>query len=400
MLIRVSPTMNRCEKGNESRVVRVPLGKRLEMKWNVGDFINLEGKDGRFVTLQVEEAEWSEVFCDEHSLYVNQRTFDRLNVENINKTEEIEPVTGITVGCDPEVFIANNRNEIQPACLFFPKKYGAIGFDGWMVEFRPNPSEKLTTLLNNIGLLIAEASKSIESNPKGQNCRLIGMSYAAGATAGFHIHFGLPYRQLLGYNFMARSVASQIVRVLDYYVGIPCIIPEGQADSGRRTYTLLDYGKPGNFRLDNRTLEYRVPGGHMIRHPKLTIGMLAIALITVQDVVSRISVVSDNLMNLTEVNTYEQMREMYNHLPSAEEITATIVSENVDKAKGHMAKIKRDYKGMVGYEKNKELVEMFLKILEDNETFSENIAENWRAFYYEEQQRPVVLRETSGQTET
>jgi len=72
---------------------------------------------------------------------------------------------------------------------------------------------------------------------------MLAASYYMGISAGFHIHFGLNPSILGSHRGPRANLLRQVVRALDYYVGIPATISEGQEDSTRRTAPYLEYGK-------------------------------------------------------------------------------------------------------------------------------------------------------------
>lgn len=388
ILIKVSELMD--EKARylgslEDRYIRIPSDLRDVHQLEEGEFVSLRVKTGEIITLQVSMAYKKDVSDDPFSAYVTREVFNALHLtEEVKRHEqEIDVVDNITLGCDPEFFLIDKRNtEIVQAYRLF-KKFGQVGHDGVLMEVRPLPSTSEIVVMNNIYNLIGKARESINRHKKidGSNVVMMAASHYRGLTTGFHLHFGLP-PQILGFNKKPKKAFQrQIVRALDYYVGIPAIIPEGEEDYIRRAAPHIIYGKPGEMRVDNRTLEYRVPGGSLMRHPILTVGILGLGAIVIEDAVSRMKMCTNAFNKLEDVSSPEHLKDIYPNIPDVFELYRTICSKDLTTARKHMDIITNDISQMVGFEKRKSSIEQFFRCIYDGTQFSRDIEENWNSFY-------------------
>jgi hypothetical protein len=395
--IRISDRMTNPADGEvirESRVVRVPKDARKHLGYNLGDFISLRTRDGALISLQVEPAYDEDVKSDSLTLYLAKDVFDRVATV-YSQSCDVQLVDGITLGCDPELMVIDRTtgNLISAQYFFGLNKWDAVGFDGLLLEYRPAPSVDETVVIDNIYNLIAASRHRLNACAMFPNLMLAGISsFHGGAavakniktgaavvqpgaklTAGFHLHYGLP-NIILGYQ--KKFVAQQIVKALDYYVGIPSIIPEGNTDSYRRTVQGLEYGKPGMFRLDNRTLEYRTPGAALMKHPVLARGLIGLGAVVIEDIVSRVGTITDSFTKLSEISTDADIRILYPNIPPVMEIFSTICSPTVDSAKRHFEQIRYDVEKMVGFARRAESINNFFDNI--GTEFSIDVEENWR----------------------
>lgn len=397
ILMKISDLMNKNSKylgSLESRYIRIPLELRDVCGIELGDFINLRSKDGEIIALKTSLAYHEDEKEDPLTAYVTEDVFNTLHlkVEGKKYEQEIDIVEGITLGCDPEFFLVNinNGSLIHAGGLF--SKFGQVGHDGVMMEVRPLPSTDEIVVTNNIWNLINRARQEINSNKKidGNIVSMIAASHYGPATAGFHLHFGLP-KEILGGRYRGKRwhLQNQIARALDYYVGIPAIIPEGEEDCVRRSAPHIIYGKPGEWRIDGRTLEYRVPGGALMKHPILTMGILGLGAIVIEDAVSRIKACTNSFEDLGVMSSPEDLKDIYPNIPNIFDIYKIVCSKSLDKARLHMETILNDVVQMVGFEKRKKSIEQMFVCIYNKTEFNSNIEENWRLFYNEKQQRQV-----------
>lgn len=376
----------------ERTLIRVPEKMREAFGLSQGTFLSMRSKTGEDISLQVTRAYKEDAESDQLRAYITRDVFLNLDVEDDKINQEVELVTGITLGCDPEFFlIRKDTKEIVHAGKFFTK-WADVGYDhdGLLMEIRPMPSTSEVVLSSNIFSLLNKAKDTIDnSNLLFRHLiGLYGASSYGGMTAGFHLHYGLP-NELLRTDPITRLLALQIVKVLDFYVGLPAIIPEGVEDSKRRTQPFVEYGKPGGYRIDNKTLEYRVPGGSLLRHPILTRGLLGLGAAVVEDVVSRIRDATDGYDNLIPLANEEGIRELYPNLLNIHDLFYAICSTDIRIALNQMSTIIEDVQNMISYENRKETIEPFFNAILTNQDFGREIDVNWRRFYNEEQQRQV-----------
>jgi hypothetical protein len=365
----------------EDSVIRISQNLRTKLGLYLSEKLTFDTPSGKKVELTVGRAFKEDVERDEGICYVTETTFKLINVENTYK-HKIEPVKGITLGCDPELFLTDNAGNLLRAHMFL-NKWGDVGHDGILAEFRPKPSTNVDELTYTIYGLIKKLRRKINYNTQGyhpENLKLYSASHKQNSTAGFHLHYGLP-PAILGRKPDTVALMQQVVKVMDYYVGIPSIILEGTEDSKRRANMFSGYGKPSDFRLDGRTLEYRVPGGAMLKHPVLTRGLLALGATVMEDIISKIKITTNNYLHLYWMQQEERLRETYPMLPSSYIIQQALCAPTVIGARSHLENIYNDIQKMEGFKKRKEALTEFFSAIENNTQFSNDIELNWRRIY-------------------
>jgi len=189
---------------------------------------------------------------------------------------------------------------------------------------------------------------------------------------------------------------QQIVKVLDYYVGIPAVMLEGEIDASRRANIFVDYGKPSDFRLDNRTLEYRVAGGNMLKHPILTNGLIALGEVVVQDIISRVKLSTNGFRHLYWAQREERFKQLYPSVLNTSDVYSLICSPTIGAAKTHLDEIYTGIKNMIGYRERKGDIDMFFSHIYNDTQYDNNIEYNWRNFY----DKAAKLHYASNQTAT
>lgn len=399
--LKISNKMDTSGNVDDLRVARLPRDARELYEYPLGCFISARGKNGQLISLRVEPAYEADAKEDSMSMYVSSSVFNQIAATY--GSADVEMVEGITLGCDPELMVVDrNTGHLVSSQYFFGlKKWNPVGYDGLLLEFRPAPSVSEAVVVNNILGLIIEARRNLSSSKMYPNTMMAGISSFFGPaavarnvktgtailqpgtklTAGFHLHYGLP-RELLGYQ--RKFVAQQMVKALDFYVGIPSIIPEGNTDSYRRTVQGLEYGKPGMFRIDHRTFEYRTPGAANMKHPVLAQGLLGLGAVVIEDVVSRVATITEKFKNLNEIATDADIRILYPNIPPVMEIFRSICSPTTDVAKSYLPIIRSDVEKMVGYARRAESINNFFNNLET--AFPIDVEQNWRRYTNGERQ--------------
>ena len=373
----------------EDRFIRIPDKLRTNLNVKQGGYVKLKAKDGMDISLQVFRSYKDDVEVDDCCAYVSDTNYDQLD---ISKLHSLEPADDFLIGCDPEFFLvdASTGRNIS-ASHFFPH-YAQVGSDAGLAELRPNPSTSVEQLTQNMSNLILQAHNRIKERSlyRTKPLALIAASMHDHASAGFHIHFGLP-DNVLGNNPSRDTfdLLVKLVYILDFYLGIPAIIPEGNEDNQRRSETYGSYGKPGDFRADMRTLEYRVPGGHLLRHPILTSGLFAISKVVMKDMLSRLQHRSDNFQNLDVLKKYADIQKMYPNLPERPLMYKLLTTNKIDPAVAKIDIIYKDLTKMVGFAKEKKtLIKYFtylIKYVQGKEKYPELIETNWRTMHNERQ---------------
>lgn len=390
--IEVSATMTHESAGNEqfeNRIIRVSERGRERYGLPLGSFVHLRAKDGSLLALQVVPAFLEDSAKSSEAAFVTTSTLQQLAVAN-HSIHEVQRVEGITLGCDPEAFLVERSSGHLVSATRFFRRIGEVGHDGMLLEFRPRPSVDADLVTRYIWHLIVRAREALNRHPEGNKIAMVGSSAHQGLTAGFHLHYGLP-NVMLGRRAPVRHLANLMVHLFDYYIGIPSILPEGEIDHHRRTVPYVDYGKPGGFRLDSRTFEFRLPGGILLRHPTLTRGIMALGAVVVEDFVSRLRERTDNFLAIKEVKHLTDIRELYPNLPEPIDIHHMIVTISLQAARERMMTIANDIRSMVGYKERSDAVEDFFRCIADGVTFSNDIFNNWGAYYNAEHQREMGI---------
>lgn len=377
----------------ESRTMRMPREFREFAEFDVGDLVTAREKDGHATYFYVERAYAEDVLIDPMSVFVTTENFNRI-MTKLSKVCNVDAVEDITLGCDPELMVVDRQTGhlVSAQSFFGLNKYGQVGYDGLLLELRPNPSVDEAEVVNNIyDLLVQARNNFLGKCSMFPHLMLAGISSFAGKaavarniaqntaifqntmlTAGFHLHYGIP-KEILGYQ--KKFVAQQVVKALDFYVGIPSIIPEGSTDSYRRTVQGVEYGKPGMFRIDHRTLEYRTPGGALMKHPILAQGLLGLGAVVIEDIISRVKTKTNNFTMLNQMANDADIRLLYPNIPPVMEIFRSICSPTADIAKRHLDTIRRDLEEMVGFKRRAKTVNNFFNNIETS--FSMDVEDNW-----------------------
>ena len=391
ILIAVSPTMDEETGWNdeyEHRIIRIPAAYRDTCKLCVGDFIYLRDEHNKSKGFQVAEAFREDVALNPNTAYATSAVHGKIVKDRAYG--EVNLVNDITLGCDPEVFIVDRFTGNLVAAYRYLSKNGDVGHDGLLMEFRPNPSTQAAEVCHNLWNLIVKARGILNTRPERARLAIVAGSSCGGVNAGFHLHYGLP-RGLLGRRPGTVNVAKLMTAAFDYYVGIPSILPEGNRDIVRRTAQYVKYGKPGEYRLNHRTFEFRMPGGINMAHPIFAQGLMSLGAVVAQDVASRINTCTDCFTNLSEMVSMLDLRELYPNLPSAGEFSATICNPDISLAIRYFERIKHDVRQMVGFKERAEDIEAYFEVLDKDVVFGNNIEHNWGGFYNARQQAKMVV---------
>lgn len=377
----------------ETTLIRIPKVLREQMGLSLGQDITLNSNKNTPVVLTISPAYKADVDTDSNYCYVSNSIF---NLINIVEKCPIKKVDTITLGCDPELFLIDNKtHHLLRANMFF-RKSGEVGHDGMLAELRPKPSIDPGTLTDNLYDLIKQTRQILNLNLNNYDPGRITLfgasSYNTGlqqnfgqnnnifATAGFHLHFGLP-SDLLGTTAGAISTMCKIANVLDYYVGIPAILAEQTNDHKRRTNTGVSYGKPSDFRPGNKTFEYRVPGGSLLRHPKLTYGLINLGHFVITDVVSKLKGETNGFEDLSFDSVNKFFSNFYQEIPDLNTMFNVMCSPNTERAQALVGNIRDGLSNMVDFGEREEDISNFFGIIEDSKNINNNIEVNWGEIY-------------------
>jgi hypothetical protein len=369
----------------ERYLIRMPKREREERSLGIGDSVRLKTVDGKELVLTVQPALKDDAFFDESTSYITKEVFDRVNVGKRRKVKEnVELLREITLGCDPEFFMVDIHNKhFLSAGSIFGGRRTKLGTDSGMVEIRPDPALHEDGVVENMAALIRIADRKItEANRTRDYYRrkqlgFIARSHLGIRCAGFHLHFGL-HRRLKQPTPAVREFIRQVVQVMDYYVTLPSIIPEGVEECGRRSGPGR-YGIPGDFKLENGiTLEYRVPGGHHMRSPELARGLIGTGALVIEDVLSRTKVITNGFRQLSKFSTYQQIREMYPRIPARKNVVEAVRSKDTRIAYKYIDRIAEDLANMLSFKTHEDSVAKFIEyIAGGNHNTSELMLDNW-----------------------
>lgn len=221
----------------------------------------------------------------------------------------------ITLGTDPEVFVADRNGDIVPAQTVMNSIIetisGRIIVDGVAMEFQPRPSDDPDQVIDDLRQLIhigadisGEADKVLIFTPEarfdlawvnrypelgqfgcspdisiwGETCIPKGINAAQHPFryAGCHIHIGVVGDPLY---FVPEDKLNMAVKTLDRTVGLAAMIIAGGHDARRRAI----YGRPGIYRHQKWGLEYRTPSNVILRSPETMRFIFQLTKIAIED---------------------------------------------------------------------------------------------------------------------
>jgi hypothetical protein len=308
--------------------------------------------------------------------YVNLHVYMKVSGNKIGSLETI------TLGADPEFFLVNADTNhaitfgvIQQIKRQFNEYQRDIGMDGagFIGEFRPVPSRTPKELSNNIKDLLVRTdrliSQAVRLNKLQQpvdKWRLCGHSFFQEKPAGFHIHIGLPKPILSNKEYL-----YSLVRSLDYFLGIPCLLIDKQFERrikipGRRFTG--NYGKAFSCKYSNITLEYRMPGGFHLRSPHLSDGILSIAALISEDFIARAKALKKSKVDeirLYSTPQYGELQEAFNKIEHPNTMP-------------WFEDIRNKTERMISFNKYKEPISLFFGIIDKNTEITEDILSNWQ----------------------
>lgn len=362
MQIEKSETMTRLS-GIENSLIRMPEMLRKKMNVDLGNIIIVKN-----LPLQV-----NKIFKDDKidaflKAFVSESVIKKLGIP----THTLNVEKHITLGCDPELFLVDKDTNKLYNPGFLVKKTAPVGYDGMLAELRPEPDVDPCKVVDNLYKLIKEL-QTLLLNKNLNNVRMLARSSGWGLFAGFHIHLGIP-KQLLDPttpNYI--KILRVIIKSLDYYVGTLAVLIEN-TDFARRCNPLVAYGKVGDFRVDNRTLEYRVPGGALLKHPDLAKGLLSIASLVAHDVIERIRLFTEDFVRDIEDES-KLAQHIYPNLIDTQYMFSLICSPNISRAEKEYNIIKQDLCCMVNYDYYRDSINQFIDLM--NTKIVDDIWLNW-----------------------
>jgi hypothetical protein len=354
---------------DDHQTIRLPQKMREGMELLVGQFMQVRGRE----TLVLQIGGNLDVFHE--CAYVSPDNFDK--IKGSDAAVEFR-ILDVTLGCDPEFFILWKKQLIS-AATYLPFS-GQIGADGNLGELRPMYARHEDDVVRNIAQMIPQIKGKMKRSTwakgfpaNGDPFEIEAHSYHHGLAAGYHVHMGIPPEILNTRKEFSRIAMNHLVKCLDWYVSVPLVPLEVNS---QRRLGATSYGKPGDYRPSNLTLEYRTPGGFYLRTPTLARGMMGLCLMVAENVVSRMKAASKNfskLNKLTPADLHEIMP-----IPEAEEIKGVLLSKEPYTAQSHMESIQKELGTLPTYGKHQQAVEDFFSEVGTGRVPGPNLINNWK----------------------
>lgn len=353
-------------QGSEG-IIRLPKKLREELGILEGQFLQLRGRQELVLQVADHDDESQPVAL------VSPHNFDKI------KGTELEfKILDVTLGCDPEFFVTWGHRLIS-AATYLPYQ-GQIGCDGQLGEIRPIYARHEDAVVQNIGRLIPQIPARMKRlkwatgfPQTGHGFKYEAHSYKWGLAAGFHVHLGIPPEILNTRKDFSRAAMNHLVQCLDWYVSVPLVPLE--ADHTRRLGH-TNYGKPGDYRPSNVTLEYRTPGAFYLRTPSLARGMMGLCLMATENIASRMKTASKNFVNLHKL-TKADLNEIM-PIPEPRQIKETLLARNSSVAQSRVEDIRENLEALPTYGKHKAGIEEFFRVVEEGKRPEADLLQNWK----------------------
>lgn len=356
--------------GMEGRphAISLPTALRLDLGALLGQQLQISAAN-EAILLEIIEP----LHPEQEAALVHSNVFTKIKSNDVELT-----IPDVTLGCDPEFFILWQNKRVS-AATYLPF-VGQIGCDGELGELRPTYGKHESQVVSTLSKLIPQIPGKLKRAPWAEGCPAEGHqfqyeahSYRASVAAGFHVHLGIPPEILNTRKDFNRAAVTHIVRCLDWYVSVPLVPLE--SDHSRRLGK-SKYGKPGDYRPSNITLEYRTPGGFYLRSPKMATGLLGLSLLVTENIVARLKVASHDFVNLHKLTPRDLRGVM--PIPDPNHILNTLTHPNVKEAQRELGGIRRQLEALPTYGKHSETVEMFFRAVEEQERPDPNLLKNWK----------------------
>lgn len=314
--------------------IRMPGRLRKDLNLDLGDRLIFNTPMGDY-SLQINKATLEDIlehgeknaFVSVYSPILDAKSSDVL----------VEPHE-ITIGCDPELFLLDRRDfRVVPADRLMPKER-KFGSDGELAELRPDYALSPEQLVLNLKRLIVSIPFNIPNW-----VTTYASSWYAYRCSGFHIHLGMPIELLSFAADKTDIFLKHLVTALDYFVGIPAASLD--PDDKRRLSN--NYGRPGDYRISMRTLEYRTPGGFHLKSPKYTKSLLNSAFYITDKIIKDAEEASENWANTEKIVDFKYFMNRYN-LPPKKYIKSVLASKDRKELKYECNKINPTLNAILG----------------------------------------------------
>lgn len=353
-------------RANE-RGVHLPRLLREELGVLLGQFLQLKGKEELILEVR------SNLDPEQEHALISHSNFDKIRGQDVEFN-----IMEITLGCDPEFFITWG-NSLISATTYLPFA-GQIGADGSLGELRPMYARHEDQVVTNLQNLIPQIPHQMKRSawakafPKGgHQFDYLAHSYFRGYPAGFHVHLGIPPEILNTRKDFSRAAMNHLVQCLDWYVSVPLVPLE---ENHHRRLGKSSYGRPGDYRPSNITLEYRTPGAFYLRNPILARGLLGLCLLVTENVVSRMKIASRSFVNLHRLTRGELQEIM--PIPEPRKIKEVLQNRDTRVAKNCLEGILGGLQELPTYGKHERSVEEFFREVEFERVPRPNLLHNWK----------------------
>jgi len=358
----------RCGEFNDSRIISLPDELRRELGLLPGQFLEIKTDK---VKLILEVA--TSIIPRQECALVSNSIYEQIQGQHLEYK-----ILEVTLGCDPEFFILWKQQRIT-ATMYLPFA-GQIGSDGELGELRPMYAKHENVVVSNLSNLICQIPGKLKklrlSNnlpEDGKDFSYEAYSFFMNIPAGFHIHLGLPPEILNTRKDFYRITMNHLVQCLDWYLSVPCIPIE--ENHGRRLGK-SQYGKPGDYRPSNVTLEYRTPGAFFLRSPQLATSLLGTALAVVEVLVSRVKEESKNFANLHTL-TKKDLNDIM-PVPEKDKLLTTLMHKNISVAQRELPGIYKQLQRLPNYNKHQTAIDSLFRAGECRPRVGPNLLTNWK----------------------
>jgi hypothetical protein len=229
-----------------------------------------------------------------------------------DQTKWVTRSLSVTLGCDPELFLAGANGKVIGAEKVIPKEGLAstsaltqwpyprgsdkgLVLDGVQLELHPPPATCRQTLAASLGQIFIVLAKELEGKdikasfepvvrvPKKEMDTLSEAAKTLGCTPSLNAHKASATVKLSKKDALMRSAAGHIhlgsahiavkhgqkdlmiklANTLDVLVGLPCVLLDRDPNAAKRRKV---YGRAGEYRLPSHGFEYRTPSNFWLRN--------------------------------------------------------------------------------------------------------------------------------------
>jgi len=299
--------------GCELHHIRMPERLRKSLNLDFGDWLIFDTKEGPLSVMVVDATLENLIHHGDDKALVSVHS----PVLNALSGDVFIDRHQLTVGADPEFFIlTNGTNRLVEAYRLFAHE-GQLGSDGDLAELRPDYALSPEQLTENIRRIIANIPQRISPRLTPH-----ASSWFAHRCCGFHIHLGMPIELLSFAADQTDKFLKNLITALDYFVGIPAAVLD---DTDRRRFS-REYGRPGDYKVSMRTIEYRTPGGFHLKSPAYTLSLVSTAFAVTETIIKDAEETSGGWVDMDEVVNYRYLQNKYD-IPEKKEIQNILLSK-------------------------------------------------------------------------